>query len=91
MGLENILDKTTSTAKTASKHISNKYELHIRKKAIKHVAQKLKVINLTPSDMDEDDYEAMVHDASKDIRSSYSKRVAQVGLSLLGLDLLMGI
>jgi len=91
MGFENILKKTTTTVQSTSKNIADKYEIHVRKKAIKHVAKKLKVINLTPADMEEDDYEAMVCDASKDIKSSYSKRAAQIGLSLLGLDLLTGI
>lgn len=91
MGFDNILKTTISTAKTTSKNISNKYESHVRKKAIKQVVKKLKVINQTPADINENDYEAMVCDAEKDIKFSHSKRVAQIGLSLLGLDLLTGI
>lgn len=91
MGLENFLDKTTTNVKATSKNISDKYEIHVRKKAIKEVSKKLKTLNLSPKDIEADDYETMICDATKDIKSNYSKKAAQVGLSLLGLDLLFGI
>lgn len=91
MGLKNFIKKTTTTAKSTSKNITNKYELHVRKRAVKEVAKKLKTAGLSPSEIEINDYEVMVSDASKDIKSNYSKKVAQAGLSLLGLDLLFGI
>ncbi len=91
MRLENILEKTTTTLKSTSTSVSNKYDLHVRKRAIKAVSKKLKEHNLTPSEIESNEYETMVSDASKDINSSYSKKAAQVGLSLLGLDLLFGL
>ena len=91
MGFENILEKTTATVKSTSKNITDRYDLHIRKKAIKEVAKKLKAANLSPSAIGKDEYETMLCDAQKDIKSDYAKKTAQVGLSLLGLDLLFGI
>jgi len=91
MKFDNILKKTTTIAKSTSSKVSNKYTLHVRKRAIKQVAKTLKTAGLSPADIETDDYEAMLNDASKDINLSYSKRTAQVGLSLFGLDLLLGI
>lgn len=91
MGLSDFVEKTTSAAKSAATAVTDKYDLHIRKRAIEEVAKKLKAANLSPSDIDADDYEAMVSDAAKDIRSTYSKRAAQAGFSLLGLDLIFGL
>lgn len=91
MELDNFIEKTTTTVKSTSKNITDKYELHVRKRAVKEVAKKLNTAELSISDIEVDDYEAMVCDASKDIKSNYSKKAAQVGLSLLGLDLLLGI
>lgn len=91
MGLENFISKTTTTVKSTSKNINNKYDLHVRKKAVKQVAKILKIAGLSPSDIEIDEYEAMVNDACKDIKSNYTKKAAQVGLSLFGLDLLLGI
>jgi len=91
MEFKNILKKTTTAVKSTSKNITDRYNQHVRKKAIKEVAKKLKTANLSPSDIDKDDYEMMLCDAQKDIRLDYSKKTAQVGLSLLGLDLLSGI
>ena len=91
MKFENILEKTTSTVKSTSNKVSHKYTLHVRKRAIKQVAKTLKTAGLSLADIETDDYEAMLNDASKDINLSYSKKVAQVGLGLFGLDLLLGI
>ena len=91
MKFENILEKTTTIAKSASNKVSSKYTLHVRKKAIKQVSKTLKESNLSVSDIEPKDYEAMVSDAIKDINSNYSKKTAQVGLSLFGLDLIFGL
>jgi hypothetical protein len=88
---DNFLKKTAKSIKSTSKGIKTKYDKHIRKRAIKATNKKLKIINLTPDSLEADDYEAMVADACKDIQSSYNKRLAQVALSALGLDLLFGI
>jgi len=91
MRFDNLLEKTTTTLKSTASTISDTYDSHVRKRAIKQVSKTLKESNLSPSDIEADDYEAMVSDAIKDINSTYSKRTAQVGLSLLGLDFIMGI
>jgi len=91
MEFKNIIEKTTTTVKYTSKNITDRYNQHVRKKAIEKVAKRLKVINLSPSDINEDDYETMLCDAQKDIKLNYAKKTAQVGFTLLGLDLLFGI
>ena len=91
MRFDNLLEKTTTTIKSTSCTIADKYSLHVRKRAMKEVSKKLKKIGKTPSQIEKDNYEVMVNDASKDIQSTYNKRIAQVGLSLLGLDLIFGI
>ena len=67
------------------------YDKHIREKSMKIVNEKLEQNGLKIEDIDSKDYEAMVSDASKDIQSYYNKKLAQVGLSALGLDLLFGL
>lgn len=91
MRFDNLLENTTSTIKSTATTLTDKYNLHVRKKALKQVSDRLKEKNLSPSDIEPDDYEAMVSDAIKDINANYSKKTAQVGLSLLGLDLIFGI
>ena len=91
MRFDNVLETTTSTIKSTTSNITDKYDQHVKKRAIKKVSKTLKESNLSVSNIEPDDYEAMVSDAIKDINSNYSKKAAQVGLSLLGLDLIFGI
>jgi len=90
MGLSDFVEKTTAAAKSAATAVTDKYDLHIRKRAIEEVAKKLKAANLSPSDIDADDYEAMVSEVITEIKKDYSSSVAKVGFSLLGLDLIFG-
>ena len=70
--------------------LSNKYDKHLRKQAIKKVDEKLLLHNLKIEDISEDDYEAMVSEAIIEIKKEYATNTAKVGLSLLGLDLFFG-
>jgi len=91
MEIGKFLNKSATTAKSITKSVANTYHLHVKKKAIKEVAQTLKSAGLSPSDIEEDEYEVMINDACKEIKSTHSKRAAQIGFSLLGLDLLFGL
>ena len=86
MRFENLLEKTTTTLKSTASSISDTYESHVRKKAVKQVSKTLK-----ESNMKQNDYETMLNDAIKDINSTYSKKAAQVGLSLIGFNFIFGI
>ncbi len=88
---KNIFTDTIDTVSNATKNVTDTYDNHIREKAIKMTNKKIESVGVKISDIDENDYEAMVSDASKDIQSEYNKRIAQAGLSLLGLDLLFGV
>ena len=70
--------------------ITDVYDNHVREKAIEATHEKLNSVNVKIDDMAEQDYEAMVSDASKDIETDYYKKIVQVGLGLFGLDMLLG-
>jgi uncharacterized membrane protein len=76
---ENILDT-----------FNNKYEQYFKKRAIKKVEEKLILHSLKVEDIAMDDYEAMISEATIEIKNDYSTTAAQIGFSLLGLDLLLG-
>jgi len=70
--------------------ITDKYDTHIKKKAIKNVGEKLLLHSLKVEDIESDDYETMISDEMCKIKQEYAANAAKVGLSLLGLDLLLG-
>ena len=89
--MKNFLSNAMNSVNSATKSATDVYDKHIREKAMKVVNEKLEQTGLNLEDIDLKDYEAMVSDASKDIQSNYNKKIAQVGLSALGLDLLFGL
>lgn len=89
--MKNFLSNAMNSVNSATKSATDVYDKHIRDKAMKVVNEKLEQTGLNFEDIDSKDYEAMVSDASKDIQSNYNKKIAQVGLSALGLDLLFGL
>lgn len=89
--MKKFLSNAISSVNRATKSAASMYDKHIREKSMKVVNEKLEQNGLNIEDIDSKDYEAMVSDASKDIQSNYNKKIAQVGLSSLGLDLLLGL
>lgn len=89
--MKEFLSNTINTIQSASKNVVATYDKHIREKAIQAVDEKLQAKGLKIEDVALQDYEAMVNDAAKDVQSTYNKRLAQVGLTALGLDLLLGV
>ena len=71
--------------------IGDKYDKHIKRKAMKKVDENLKQHNLTADDIEIDDYEAMVNEEMSEIREKYASNTAKVALGALGLDLLFGV
>ena len=89
--MKKFLSNAISSVNSATKSATDMYDKHIREKSMKVVNEKLEQNDINIEDIDSKDYEAMVSDASKDIQSNYNKKLAQVGLSALGLDLLFGL
>lgn len=89
--MKNFLSNTIDTIHSASKNVVATYDKHIREKAMETVDEKLQAKGLKIEDIALEDYEAMVNDAAKDVQSTYNKRLAQAGLTALGLDLLLGV
>ena len=89
--MKEFLSNTIDTIQTASKNVVATYDKHIREKAMGTVDEKLQAKDLKIEDIALEDYEVMVNDAAKEIQSTYNKRIAQAGLTVLGLDLLMGV
>ena len=85
-----FLDKTLNTIAELNNSISTKYNSHIKIKAIRKVNEQIKVSGLNIDDIEKDDYEIMVYEVITEIKEEYSSKTAKVGLSLLGLDLLLG-
>ena len=87
---ESYLDKSLDYISNFSNRATDKYDNHIKQKAIKEVDNRLKEKNLIVDDINRDDYEAMVSEVITEIKKDYSSSVAKVGFSLLGLDLIFG-
>ncbi len=86
MSKDNFIDKTINAVSS----IGDKYDNHIKEKAIKKVDEKLLLHKLKVEDIESDDYEAMISDAIREIKEEYATKTAQVGIGLLGLDILFG-
>ena len=89
--MKNYLTQAIDKASKTKKIVTDSYDNHIRQKAMSAVLDKLKDKGLSVEDIDKEDYEVMVNDSAKDIQSDYNKKIAQVGLTALGLDLLFGL
>jgi hypothetical protein len=90
MDFEKMIDTTIKIIKDVPSDISDKYESHIREKAIEDVNKKIEEKGLKVEQIENDDYEAMISDLSKDIRADYAKKAAQGLLAFVGLDMIMG-
>lgn len=90
MSPEKLLDDAIKSIKDSMDTVSNKYEEHIREKAIEQVNEKIKDNGLEIEQIHDDDYEAMISDLSKDIKEDYAKKISQGLLAFIGLDMLMG-
>jgi hypothetical protein len=88
---EDILNNTIESIKSGIDKVDNTYESHIREKAIEEVNKKIEEKGLNVEQIQNDDYEAMISDLSKDIKSDYAKKTAQGLFAFIGLDMLLGI
>ncbi len=88
---EDILNNAIESIKSGIDKVDNTYESHIREKAIKEVNKKIEEKGLNIEQIQNDDYEAMISDLSKDIKADYAKKTAQGLFAFIGLDMLLGI
>ena len=88
---EDILNNAIEAIKSGIDKVDNTYESHIREKAIKEVNKKIEEKGLNIEQIQNDDYEAMIGDLSKDIKADYAKKAAQGLFAFIGLDMLLGI
>lgn len=88
---EDILNNAIESIKSGIDKVDNTYESHIREKAIKEVNKKIEEKDLNIEQIQNDDYEAMISDLSKDIKADYAKKAAQGLFAFIGLDMLLGI
>ena len=88
---EDILNNAIESIKNGIDKVDNTYESHIREKAIKEVNKKIEEKGLDIEQIQNDDYEAMISDLSKDIKADYAKKAAQGLFAFIGLDMLLGI
>jgi predicted methyltransferase MtxX (methanogen marker protein 4) len=88
---EDILNNAIESIKSGIDKVDDTYESHIREKAIKEVNKKIEEKGLDIEQIQNDDYEAMISDLSKDIKADYAKKAAQGLFAFIGLDMLLGI
>ena len=88
---EDILNNAIESIKSGIDKVDDTYESHIREKAIKEVNKKIEEKGLSVEQIQNDDYEAMISDLSKDIKADYAKKTAQGLFAFIGLDMLLGI
>ena len=88
---EDILNNAIESIKSGIDKVDNTYESHVREKAIKEVNKKIEEKGLNVEQIQNDDYEAMISDLSKDIKADYAKKAAQGLFAFIGLDMLLGI
>jgi hypothetical protein len=88
---EDILNNAIESIKSGIDKVDNTYESHVREKAIKEVNKKIEEKGLSVEQIQNDDYEAMISDLSKDIKADYAKKVAQGLLTFISLDLILGL
>ena len=90
MDVRTKLDNALDSLKNGIDTVGDKYESHIREKAIEKVNKKIEEKGIEIDQIADDDYEAMISDLSKDIKEDYAKKASQGLLAVLGLDLLLG-
>lgn len=87
---EDILNSAIESIKNGIETVDNTYESHIREKAIKEVNKKIEDKGLNVEQIQNDDYEAMISDLSKDIKANYAKKAALGLLSFIGFNFILG-
>lgn len=90
MNSKNMLDEAIESIKSGIDTVGDKYDSHIREKAVEEVNKKIVDKGLSIDQIEEDDYEAMISDLSKDIKEDYAKKASQGLLAFIGLDMLLG-
>ena len=70
---EDILNNAIASIKSGIDTVENKYDEHIKEKAVEEVNKKIDEKGLKKEQNLDEDYEAMVSDLSKDIKNDYSK------------------
>lgn len=90
MNATTLLDDTIASIKSTTQTVGDKYDEHIREKAIEEVNERLKENNLAVDSIEKEDYEVMVSDLSKDIRENYATKASHGLLAIIGLDFLLG-
>lgn len=88
---EDILNNAIESIKSGIDKVDDTYESHIREKAIKEVNKRIEEKGLNVEQIQNDDYEAMISDLSKDIKADYAKKTAQGLFAFIGIDMLLGI
>ncbi len=91
MSPENILNNAIEGIKSGINNIENKYDTHIREKAMEEVNKKIVEKGLDINQIENDDYESMISDLSKDIKGNYSKKATQSLLAFICIDMFLGI
>ena len=87
---EDILNNAIESIKSGIDKVDDTYESHIREKAIKEVNKKIEEKGLNIEQIQNDDYEAMISDLSKDIKADYAKKAAQGLFAFVGSDFILG-
>jgi len=88
--MKDFVDNAVKKVEEGTTAIASSYEKHIRTKAIKEVEKKLAQEAVPLEEVSDEDFEAMVNDACKEIKTNYSKRASQGLLAFIGLDFLLG-
>ena len=91
MEIKKIFDGAVESVENSANAVGDKYESHIREKAIERVNQKIEETGLSVDDIESQDYETMVSDISKEIKLDYANMTSKGLLAIIGLDLLFGV
>jgi len=88
--MQNKLDEAIKSIKKGLDTVEDKYDSHIREKAIEEVNKKIEEKGLNIEQIENDDYEAMISDLSKDIKENYAKKASGGLLAFIGFDFIFG-
>lgn len=90
MNLTDIVVQSIDLIKNGADTVGQKYDEHIKEKAVNEVNKKIKEKGLNIEQIADDDYEAMISDLTKDIKGDYANKASQGLLAFIGLDFLFG-
>lgn len=88
--MQNKLDEAIESIKNGLDTVGDKYDSHIREKAIEEVNKKIEEKGVKIEQIENDDYEAMISDLSKDIKENYAKKASGGLLAFIGFDFIFG-